>query len=146
MTIAEAIDFAIEHAEAVEHGASVVVSDSPLGLSDSFEATDRLRSLKALKRKYTDRDVRFVVCAAIQHKDTGTIVLGLRHLDSFMRDSMAAFPGGLSAWKNNRIDGFIDSHGDFLTRQQARKLAEENGQIRYLTGVDPTSLYSEDLY
>jgi hypothetical protein len=42
--------------------------------------------------------------------------------------------------------GFVDQKGRFLTREQARAIAERRGQIRYRCGGDEKKLFSDNLY
>lgn len=51
---------------------------------------------------------------------------------------------GMSHWKNVH-QGFVDQYGKFHTREEAWKIAEEQGQIRQVSGRHGT-LFSEDLY
>lgn len=92
-----------------------------------------------------------IVCSAIRHKETGLILCGARHFDPIMRamiqreqelkgqDMMA------HTWRSAE-QGFVTNiRGEFVTREQAWKIAEAAGQIRQVTGR-PGTLYSEDLY
>jgi hypothetical protein len=94
-----------------------------------------------------------IVCAANRYG--GTVVLGARHFDTLMHNAiacLACFRGmsGLpdilpSKWEQ----GFINQRGDFLTRQEAWKVAQEAGQIILRVGGDDQdggTLYSENLY
>ena len=84
-----------------------------------------------------------IVCAAIRHKDTGVIILGVRHFDLLMHKAIEQY-----GYRNHPFDqGFVNQRGDFLTRGEAFLVAKEAGQIRKKTGnVDVPELYSEDLY
>lgn len=82
---------------------------------------------------------RRVVCAANKHRETGLIVCGARHWDKVMRaQNPYATPAGYD-------QGFIDQFGDWMDRETAWKVAEEQGQIRREVGM-PGTLYSENLY
>lgn len=93
-----------------------------------------------------------VVCAAM--RKNGVIVCGARHFDSVMRPIIDKLDMGYGEWEQ----GFIDQNGHFLTRKEAWKIADENGQIRRGTGwetqYDPRPagikddgvLFSENLY
>lgn len=102
----------------------------------------------------------FVVSAACRHKPTGLIVVGARHFDKLMRAQIFALQGydmknsasgqwedmsSTEDWKD--LDqGFIDNHGDFLTRQEAWYLANMNNQIRFTEYSAEGMLFSESLY
>lgn len=84
------------------------------------------------------------------------IICGARHYDEVMRTAILALYSHCldldTAMKMARHEGwygceqgFIDQKGEFLTREQAWKIAEAAGQIRQVTGK-PGTLYSEDLY
>jgi hypothetical protein len=85
-----------------------------------------------------------VVCAAIRRKDTGDVIIGARHYDRAMLDAIAARNEAMQ-WRSAE-QGFIDQHCRFLTREEAWKIADANGQIfrdrDWITG----SLHSEHLY
>ena len=83
------------------------------------------------------RVVRRVVCAAIKD-GYGTIVCGPRHWDKIMHQSAA----GKWAWEQ----GFVDQHGEWLTREEAWVIAEAAGQIIRRVGGDGGRLFSENLY
>lgn len=90
----------------------------------------------------------YVVCAAIRLKD-GLIICGARHFDPLMTELLnRIFPNdtGFRLGVQNAEQGFIDQRRNFLTRQEAWKLAKENGQIRYRCGGDNDTLFSENLY
>lgn len=101
---------------------------------------------------------QFVVCACNRHRETGRKVCGARHFDSIMREQMHD-TGGFPYW-NSCEQGFIDQFGQFLTREQAWKIADAAGQIRRPTGWekddeikarpanigDEGKLFSENLY
>lgn len=84
---------------------------------------------------------RRVVCAANMFPD-GTIILGARHWDPFMREQAKAY--GLS--KGGVKQGFIDQLGAFMTREEAWLVAEAAGQITYRGNWGSGVLYSENLY
>lgn len=84
-----------------------------------------------------------VVCAANRDEKTGRIAIGVRHLCPIMRANMDGMPGinwGLSE------QGFIDQHGDFLSRDEALIIAKRENQIVRRCGGDEHQLYSENLY
>ena len=89
---------------------------------------------------------QLVVCAAIRRKDTGEIIVSARHYDPIMRaiinrDSAERYNLWFTAEQ-----GFIDNHGKFLTREEARVIATAQGQIRRRCGGDEFRLFSENLY
>jgi len=88
-----------------------------------------------------------IVCAAIRNPDNGLVLAGARHYDTVMRNAIAMLSGVTKhdAWYRAE-QGFITNiRGEFVTREQAWKIAEEAGQIRQQTGPHGT-LFSEDLY
>ena len=88
-----------------------------------------------------DRRVMRVVCAAIRN-DHYDIICAPRHWDCLMRAQVARSVG---AWSKAE-QGFVDQHGNFLTREEAWKIASEAGQIVRRVGGDEGCLYSENLY
>lgn len=95
-----------------------------------------------------------IVCAAML-MDDGHIVTGVRHYSPDMRATLRRMYGMgfklFGKWVKRpyhlRVveQGFINTRCQFLTREEAWKAAEANGQIREITG-SPGTLYSEDLY
>lgn len=83
---------------------------------------------------------RRVVCSANSFPD-GTIIIGVRHCDAFMRKQATAY--GLS--KQGMKQGFIDQWGTFMTREEAWIVAEAAGQIIYRGNWGSGVLYSENL-
>jgi hypothetical protein len=89
---------------------------------------------------------RKIVCAANRCKDTGQVILGIRHYDFFMREQLSNAYGFIS---DETEQGFVDQKGVFLTRTEAWAVAEAAGQIARRVGGDDTNggtLYSENLY
>jgi hypothetical protein len=91
----------------------------------------------------------WVVCAANRSRVTGKIICGARHWDSIMRQQVK-WPTEKSAglpeeWRGAE-QGFIDQFGNFLTREEAYKVALGNGQIARRCGGDNGTLFSENLY
>lgn len=98
-----------------------------------------------------------IVCAANRCDITNEIVIGIRHYDAAMRsqitnlqiiteetNSFADLP-----FVENVTQGFIDQFGNFYNRQEAWKIADQNGQILRRVGGDSANggtLYSENLY
>lgn len=83
-----------------------------------------------------------IVCAANRYKN-GIIIIGVRHWDEFMHAQSEAY--GLQ-YAGHPEQGFIDQNCKFYTREEARKLAESNGQRIASCGGDSKELYSENLY
>lgn len=86
-----------------------------------------------------------IVCAANRDKWNGTLLIGVRHWDKFMHDQHSRNTDFCDAGDQ----GFIDNRGNFLTRQEAWKVAEAAGQIIRRVGGDDANggtLYSENLY
>lgn len=87
---------------------------------------------------------RVVVCAAIRSK-TGKLVCGARHWDAAMRGQVLVDGKRPSEWLSAE-QGFIDQFCVFMDRQEAWKVAEAAGQIKYGPEHSKGTLYSEDLY
>ena len=83
---------------------------------------------------------QLIVCAA--NRKDGIIVCGARHFDSIMRNQIERMGMDSKNWEQ----GFIDQKGNFLTREEAHKIASENNQIKRRCGGDENKLYSENLY
>jgi hypothetical protein len=84
-----------------------------------------------------------VVCAAL--RDTlGRIVTGARHFDQIMHEQINRCVKR-EYWKTAE-QGFIDQKGNFLTREEAHKIAWARGQIRRRCGGDDKELFSDNLY
>lgn len=84
---------------------------------------------------------RRVVCAAIRDL-SGRIVCGARHFDVVMVRAIGEMMSFVEPWEQ----GFIDQRGDFMTREEAHKVATEAGQIIRRCGGDEGRLFSENLY
>lgn len=86
---------------------------------------------------------RRIVSAAILMED-GLIIVGIRHYSPDMRATMKRVYGDKYHLKEKE-QGFVDQMGVFLTREDAWKIAEKEGQI--IRNVAPYgTLYSENLY
>ena len=85
----------------------------------------------------------YIVCAANRLPEDGSIICGARHFDAVMHRQMQR--DGRSAWRSSE-QGFIDQFGRWYDREEARKIAEQMGQIRFPDGGGPLDLYSENLY
>ena len=88
------------------------------------------------------RVMRRVVCAAVLVNDH--TICSARHFDSVMRAQIGAINEPYSA--ANVKQGFIDQHGEFLTREDAWIVAKTAGQIIRRVGGDSGRLFSENLY
>ena len=86
-----------------------------------------------------------IICAAIRN-ESGDIICGPRHFDPTMRHTIKMLGDGASEWWKGAEQGFVDQHGTFYNRVEARKIAAENGQIVKLVGGDSKELFSENLY
>lgn len=81
---------------------------------------------------------QYIVCAAIRKGNL--IICGARHFDSIMRNHIKLLNLDFVNWEQ----GFIDQYDNFLTREEAFIIANNNHQIQ-----NPTiskSLFSENLY
>lgn len=81
-----------------------------------------------------------IVCAACKNIHRGEIILGVRHFDKIMHDQIKMANLGRD-W----IQGFVDNKGNFLTREEALKVATEAKQLIRKTQPED-QLFSEDLY
>lgn len=98
-----------------------------------------------------------VVCAAIRHRESGEIVLGVRHGDSFMRIAIknTHSPDDCDyTWYNKDVEqGFVtnefnfeSNQYNFVTREEALSIALLADQRIRRCGGDEHKLYSENLY
>ena len=98
-----------------------------------------------------------IVCAAMRHVPTNTIVASARHCDLISNNQInntmlvmeQNYASRSHAYLVNWEDGFIDQFGTFFNRQQAWKIAEKRDQIIRRVGGDTANggtLYSENLY
>ena len=92
------------------------------------------------KMELEGRTQRRVVCSANLFPD-GTIILGVRHWDPFMRKQAKAL--GIKGGKEEQ--GFIDQWGVFMAREEAWIVAEAADQIIYRGNWGNGILYSENL-
>lgn len=108
------------------------------------------RLTKDASRAPVERRVRRVVCAAIRAFD-GDLLLGIRHYSRDMHAQIEARRDG-EKFKNRRDEdqGFVDQNGVFMTREEAYRVADEQGQIwdwrSCGNGLEGRKLYSEGLY
>lgn len=94
----------------------------------------------------TQKEIQRVVCAACRYD--GIIVVGIRHLDKLMRQTMKMmYPNDdRITHKFAREQGFVDQFGNFLTREEALMIAKKKSQFYRRCGGDEKQLYSENLY
>lgn len=88
-----------------------------------------------------------IVCAANRHKKGGALVLGARHFDGVMRETMSRMR--MLPLNKYWEEGFIDNRGQFRTRTEAWRIAVAAGQVIRRCGGDEKdggTLYSENLY
>lgn len=94
-----------------------------------------------------EKPQQVVVCAACTYE--GLILCGARHWDSVMRAQYKALQPRLETCTGLWEQGFIDQFGDFLTREEAMRIAiaaKQKVDIKRGCGGDPNTLYSEGLY
>lgn len=85
-----------------------------------------------------------VVCAAIRKADNGLLILGVRHFDEAMFSTINELNQRME-WRGAE-QGFMDNKWNFLTREDAWKIAEAAGQILFCIDWQIGSLHSEHLY
>lgn len=118
----------------------------------SFKEMQELRKMVAEQQAYGADKAQRIVCAACRWPD-GHVILGIRHFSPDMRLS-AALQGYDVA--ECREQGFVDQFGTYLTREEAFKIAMQQGQFRAyqsaittafdISKIKTDKLYSEDLY
>lgn len=87
-----------------------------------------------------------IVCAAMRCRKTGKIIASVRHWDKIC---VQHFKNVEDAQTFDDEQGFLDNRYQFLTREEAWKVAEAANQIIRRVGGDTTNggtLYSENLY
>lgn len=91
---------------------------------------------------------RKVVCAALRHRETKAVVTGARHFDKVMLRTIAMLKEGYGEDWSRAEQGFIDTLGNFLTREEAMSIAKNAGQPVDIErcGGSETKLFSEGLY
>lgn len=90
-------------------------------------------------------DLLLVVAAALQHKD-GRIVCGVRHYDELMIAVLKQLPDFMSDGWRTAEQGFVDSRGRFLTREEAWGIAAGAQQIVVTDSTRRGVLHSEDVW
>jgi hypothetical protein len=89
---------------------------------------------------------RRIVCAAIRAAD-GDVLLGIRHYSEDMHRQIARrFDGSKFTHRNGDDQGFVNTWGEYLTREEAYAVAMANGQIVRPEACSQGVLYSEGLY
>lgn len=94
---------------------------------------------------------RRVVCAAIRAAD-GEVLLGIRHYSRDMhRQIEMRTDGAKFRHRHDEDQGFVDQHGDFMSRQEAAQVAKKAGQPIRLEACafdmdGNLKLHSEGLY
>lgn len=85
-----------------------------------------------------------VLCAALlvaKADGDQVIVAGIRHFDELMIAHLKVI-----GFRHGEVQGFLDSRGNFLTREEAFEVATNAGQIVRRVGGDEGRLFSENLY
>lgn len=81
-----------------------------------------------------------VACAAVRDS-SGKVWLGKRHSDCLFLMNRFGVP------YVDRVEGFVNQLGTFLTRKEAARAAVLSGQITRSLSIEPNiDLFSEDLY
>lgn len=97
----------------------------------------------------TDRYIdmtRRIVCAAIR-AENGDILVGIRHYSQDMHYQIQnRFNGQRFENRFGDDQGFVNTWGEYLTRQEAYKVALALGQIIRPEACPNQTLYSEGLY
>ena len=109
------------------------------------------KKLKIARKKpvVPANEVHLVVCAACRYPD-GTVLAGVRHFDDIMGNQLRMWktldPEGFST-RGKAEQGFYDNRRQFLTREEALKVAiaagQRDGKVKH--GPDDR-LFSEDLW
>lgn len=110
------------------------------------------------EREYLDIPER-IVCSACQvfvderdgTNEDGSLIIhevyGLRHYDPLMRKQIKELENQYKYALLDYEQGFMTNKGRFVNREDALKIAKEQGQILRLSGSpNPNILFSEDLY
>lgn len=88
-----------------------------------------------------------VIVTSANRYDNGLMLIGLRHWDEHMHVQALAYrEAGILPTDRDPVQGFLDNKGNFLTRRQAKIVAEKAGQIIRRVGGDEEELYSENIY
>ena len=114
---------------------------------------DKVETVEERNKSETDRGLNHVIVASAVKVNgscdgamvEGVVIIGVRHWDPLMQRQANAM--GLFVRKD--VQGFIDNKYQFLTRQEAWKVAKAAGQIKWPQGgddVDGGTLFSENLW
>jgi hypothetical protein len=85
-----------------------------------------------------------VICAAMQNKHTRVVLCSVRHYDGIIHMALNNYLTDHNP--EDWIQGFVDNKGNFLTREEAHKVASAANQIIRRCGGDEVRLFSENLY
>lgn len=88
-------------------------------------------------------DLNRIVAAANRYPN-GFMAVGVRHCDAIMGAQILA--AGIEPVGANEIQGFLDSKGQFHTREQAWVIAMAAGQVIKRVSGDGNKLFSENIY
>ena len=130
------------------------LADAVKGNAADLESLIKTKKQFQVREKFFGGEKR-VVCAAMtvgMPNAFHLVIVSPRHWDSFVHDLFMKSEIGsqLTAFnvdQKDELQGFMDNHGNFLTREAAFTLAEKNNQIVRLCGTEHTrKLYSENLY
>ena len=91
----------------------------------------------------TELSKPIIVAAANRSKVDGILIVGARHFDHCMRGQIKAMGRKHTEFTEQ---GFIDQHCRFYSREDAFRIASENGQIIRRCDGDENRLFSENLY
>lgn len=89
-------------------------------------------------------EMQRVVCAAIRASD-GEVLIGIRHYSTDMHSQIRARPDGAKFYGECE-QGFVDQWGNYLSRTEARVIAEKRSQIVRNHHLNGDELFSEHLY
>lgn len=102
------------------------------------------RSLGLTQQEPVQHRPQRVVCAALR-LNSGEMIVGVRHFCPIMQAQINQNLLKADMWKRAE-QGFVDQYGQFLTREDAWRVAEAEGQIIRRVGGDGNQLFSENLY
>lgn len=90
-----------------------------------------------------------IVCAANKYSD-GALILGVRHFDDLMRNTMAKINSDINYWKKLKHEqGFIANDYNFYSREESMIIAKNANQqldMEVANGENEKELFSEHLY
>lgn len=91
-----------------------------------------------------------IVCAAVKYLHDGSaglVITGVHHWDDQMVNTVGYLPDCISPAFVDWREGFLDSEGNFVNRQEAWVIAYKAGQIiNVAQGVTVGILMSHNLY